>query len=173
MTIELFDRLSREVIPAKIYPVFLMDKFPGKSTGWNFSWRLLYENNPEGMFFAVSLRATPHQIEGMLMLEIKFGEMTYMPNVEIAPHNIGGEGRYRNVAGCLLAFGCGVSFTHGKGSYHGYLSFTSKTELIELYMDQYGAQIAAGRNMYFSPQAGKALMKKYLNVDSDLTIETS
>jgi hypothetical protein len=85
------------------------------------------------MFFALSIRATPNQIEGMLMLEIQLGEMIYMSNVEIAPENIGKEGRYRNIAGCLLAYACSVSFTHGKGHYHGYLSFTSKTELIELY----------------------------------------
>ena len=176
MNIELFDQLSNEIVPARIYQVRSVDNLPDKTGGWNFTWRSLYQKNrhhQHTMFFAISLRATPNEIEGMLMVELQLVEMVYMPNVEIAPHNIGKEGRYRNVAGCLLAYACSVSFTHGIGNYHGYLSFTSKTALIKLYKNRYGARLAVGHNMYFSPQAGKTLIKKYLDLDYDLNIDES
>ena len=69
---------------------------------------------------------------------------------------------YENVAGCLLAYACRKSFEIGRGNYNGYLSFDSKTNLIELYQNKYGANLAMGNKMYFSPETGKNLMKKYL-----------
>ncbi|MEL6696682.1 MAG: hypothetical protein AAFP89_10590 [Bacteroidota bacterium] len=173
MNLELFDSLSEEIVAAKIFRVTSVNMLPTKSQGWNFTWRSLYLKNKSAMFFALSLRASPDQIEGILMLEVHFNEMVYMPNIEISPQNIGSRGRYRNVAGCLLAYASSVSFTHGQGAYHGYLTFTSKTELIELYMNKYGAQLAAGHNMYFNPETGKKLMKKYLDIDYNLNIEES
>jgi len=52
----------------------------------------------------------------------------------------------------------------GKGNYLGFLSFDSKTELIELYQNKYGATFAMGNKMFFDPEAGKKLMKKYLGI---------
>lgn len=63
-----------------------------------------------------------------------------------------------------------VGFTQGKGGYQGFLSFTSKTELIPLYRERYGAQIAIGRSLFFNPETGKKLMKKYLDLDYNLNI---
>lgn len=88
----------------------------------------------------------------------------YMNAIEIAPHNYGTAGKLENVAGCLLAFACYKSFELGKGHYLGFLSFDSKTRLIELYEKKYGATMARGQKMFFSPAAGKKLMKKYLNI---------
>lgn len=90
--------------------------------------------------------------------------MLFMNNIEVASHNIGRNKRYENVAGCLLAFACRESFDRGRGNYNGFLSFDSKTELIELYYKKYGASIAMGHKMYFDPEAGKRLMEKYLGI---------
>ena len=89
--------------------------------------------------------------------------MLIMDLVEIAPHNIGRESkRYDYVAGCLIAFACRESFKL-ENNYKGFLSFESKTELIEWYMDKYHAKIAMGQKMYIAPNDGQHLINEYLN----------
>ncbi len=89
--------------------------------------------------------------------------MLYMNNVEIAPHNYGSKGNYENVAGCLIAFGCLKSFELGQNHYKGYLTFESKTELVDLYKKKYNATLAIGQRMFIEPQEGLKLIEKYLN----------
>jgi hypothetical protein len=64
----------------------------------------------------------------------------------------------------LIAFACKKSFELGKGHYLGFLSFDSKTELISLYQDKYGATWAMGQKMFIGPANGKKLMEKYLGI---------
>lgn len=98
------------------------------------------------------------------MLTLIEDELLYMNNIEVSPHNFGANGKHENVAGCLLAFACKKSFEMGKNHYLGYLSFDSKTELIGLYEKKYGATLAAGQKMFFTPEAGRKLMKQYLMI---------
>lgn len=137
---------------------------PVKKNGWQFTWRKLFQM--EGAeFYKLSTVTTPNSIEGMLMLTLIEEEMLFMNNIEIAPHNYGSKGEYENVAGCLIAYACYKSFELGKNHYLGYLSFDSKTQLIELYQNKYGSTHARGQKMFFDPDAGKALMQKYLSID--------
>ena len=149
---------------AKISKI-LAKEIPLKKDGWRFNWRQL--NKVEGAeLYKLSTVENPRVIEGMLMVTVYNGEMVFMNNVEIAPHNYGSKGVYKEVAGCLIAFSCMESFNKGRENYRGFLSFDSKTELMELYQNKYGAKIAMGNKMYFDPIAGKALMGKYLNKDA-------
>jgi len=63
-------------------------------------------------------------------LSIENGEMVYLNNIELAPHNIGGDKRYDYVAGCLIAYGCLYGHRNGVGNYKGFVCFDSKTALI-------------------------------------------
>lgn len=98
------------------------------------------------------------------MLTLVNGEMLYMNNIEVAPHNYGRYGKYENVAGCLFAFACNKSLEIGKENYNGFVSFDAKTEFIQFYQEKYGATVARGQKMFFDPAAGKALIDKYLNI---------
>jgi len=141
----------------------LKKELPLKKDGWNFNWREL--SKVEGSFiYKITLLESPNKIEGILMLTMFNEEMLFMNNIELAPHNIGKNKKYDSVAGCLLAYGCRESFEKGKGNYHGFLSFDSKTELIELYQNKYGASLAIGHKMFFAPESGKKLMKQYLGI---------
>lgn len=141
----------------------LKKELPLKKDNWNFDWKKLYA--VEGSeIYKVSLLETPSQVEGLLMLTLFNGEMVFMNNVELAPRNLGKRKRYDQIAGCLLSYACRESFEKGKGGYHGFLSFDSKTELIELYQKKYGASIAMGNKMFFDAVTGKKLMKKYLGI---------
>lgn len=136
---------------------------PLRKDGWQFSWKNLYRT--EGAFFFKIARIhSLGQIEGLIMLTLINQEMLYMNAIEIAPQNYGSAGRLENVAGCLLGFACYKSFEIGKEHYLGFLTFDSKTRLIKLYETKYGATRAMGQKMFFSPAAGKKLMRKYLNI---------
>ena len=138
-------------------------ELPLKKDGWNFNWETLFKIEGSEIY-KISLEESPNEIQGIIMLTMYNEEMLFMNNVEIAPHNIGKSKKYVNTAGILLAFACKKSFEKGKGNYKGYLSFDSKTELIELYHNKYGATLAMGHKMFFDPEAGKKLMKEYLNI---------
>lgn len=141
------------------------ENLPTRKSGWQFTWKKLFQ--AEGaVCYKLSTVINPNRIEGMLMLTLVEDEMLFMNNIEVAPHNYGSTGQYENVAGCLLAFACYKSFELGKNHYLGYLSFDSKTQLIELYQSKYGATHARGQKMFFDPAAGKILMQKYLSIDS-------
>ncbi|MCB9284725.1 MAG: hypothetical protein H6563_11670 [Lewinellaceae bacterium] len=139
------------------------EDMPSRKDGWQFTWKKLYKTDG-ALFYRIAKIASPGKPEGLLMLTLINDEMLFMNDIEVAPHNFGSQGRYENAAGCLLAFACYKSFELGKGPYQGYLSFDSKTELIELYMEKYGATFAMGQKMFFDPAAGKKLMKQYLNI---------
>lgn len=138
-------------------------ELPLKKDRWNFNWRQLHK--VEGaQVFKLSLAETPNKIEGILMLTLFNDEMLFMNNIETAPHNIGKDKKLDFIAGCLIAFACKQSFEIGKGNYQGSLSFESKTELIELYQNKYGATWAMGHKMFFDSDAGKNLMEQYLKI---------
>lgn len=137
--------------------------FPRKEDGWQFDWRNL-ALTVGAMFYRLTLQATPDVLEGVIMLTLINKEMLYMNNLEVAPHNYGADGKFDRVAGSLIALTCLKSFELGRGAYTGYLSFDSKTELIELYQARYGATLAAGQKMFISPEAGKVLIMEYLNI---------
>lgn len=91
--------------------------------------------------------------EGMLIMDL----------IEIAPHNIGKKNKkYDYAAGCLIAFACREAFKL-ESNYKGFLTFESKTKLINWYRKKYYAKIAMGQKMYIEPEDGKNLIKEYLN----------
>lgn len=135
---------------------------PVKKDGWLFTWRTLYKT--EGAeFYKLALKNNSSEIQGVLMLSVMYEEMLYMNNIEVAPHNIGSKGKYDYVAGALIAYGCLKSFELGKNNYKGFLTFESKTELIPLYQNKYGAILAMGQRMFIEPEIGLELIEKYLN----------
>ncbi|MCB9352920.1 MAG: hypothetical protein H6573_36360 [Lewinellaceae bacterium] len=153
---------NRKAVRSKILESF-PNEMPLRKDGWQFTWKKLAK--VEGaQFYKITLKKSPEAIEGVLMITLINDEMLYMNNVEVAPHNYGRKGKYENVAGCLIAFACKKSFELGKGHYLGFLSFDSKTELISLYQDKYGATWAMGQKMFIDPVNGRKLMGKYLSI---------
>ena len=157
----------KDVETGMLYEGQILESFPNemplRKDGWQFTWKKLAK--VEGaQFYKITLKKSPEEIEGLLMITLINDEMLYMNNVEVAPHNYGRQGKYENVAGCLIAFACKKSFELGKGHYLGFLSFDSKTELISLYQEKYGATWAMGQKMFIDPVNGKALIEKYLGI---------
>jgi hypothetical protein len=139
---------------------------PETKIDWQFDWQALMEI--EGVFFyKLTLASSPSEIEGLLMLTLINEEMLFMNNIEIAPHNYGKDGQYAHAAGTLIAYACKKSFSMGQGYYLGFLAFESKSNLVELYQKKYGASLAVGQKMFFSPEAGKKLMTQYLSIENE------
>lgn len=162
MNIRLLDVETNQQVPAAIVRASWHD-LPQNIEGWNFSWRRLFRT--EGTeIYKVSLLEQVVQVQGLLMLSVMNNEMVYMNMIEVAPQNVGVDGRYDNVAGCLIAYGCMRAFEAGKNNYEGYLTFESKTELIELYECKYGAKLAAGQRMFIDPAQSLHLIDKYLDL---------
>lgn len=162
MEVKILDVKTKKEKAAKILRALQKD-MPKKKEGWQFTWRTLYKVEGSEIFKLVLLESLD-QVEGVLMLSLMNDEMLYMNNIEVSPDNYGASGKYENVAGCLIAFGCLKSFELGKNGYEGFLTFESKTQLIAFYHKKYGAKLAAGQRMYIEPHQGIELISKYLKI---------
>ena len=78
--------------------------------------------------------------------------------IESAPFNIGKNKVYVGVPGNLVAFACRLSFQRG---FEGYLSFLSKTNLINHYEKSLGAIHVGGNLMVINTNAALKLTNKY------------
>lgn len=155
----IYDLRNKTLIEAEI--ILASGKMPFKKDGWNFDWnKLIKENNTKT--YVLRLKDKTQSIEGILQLRLE-NEMLIMDVIEVAPHNIGSSNKkFDFVAGCLIAFGCRESFKI-EGNYKGFLTFTSKTNLIDWYKTKYGATQALGQRMFIDDITGLQLIEKYLN----------
>jgi hypothetical protein len=78
--------------------------------------------------------------------------------VENAPFNKGKTKVYAGVPGNLVAFACKLSFQRG---YEGNVSFFSKTQLVQHYVETLGAIHFGGRIMILYKNAAIKLINKY------------
>ena len=127
---------------------------------WKFDWLELsqYENSRV-------YKIQTEKIEGLIMIQFIEDDFFEMKNIEVAPTNFGSKGYFTNVAQILIAYGCLLSFELNKGAYQGYLSFISKGELIDYYIENYNAELVYRERMYINPINGLKLIKEYLNVE--------
>lgn len=80
--------------------------------------------------------------------------------IESAPFNLGKKKLYEGVPGNMIAYACKKSADLG---YDGFVSFTSKTRLIEHYEKTLGAIHVGGHKMIIFPDAALRLISKYFN----------
>lgn len=155
----ILDKQTSNLVEIEIVKGTLKD-MPVKKDGWNFNWRSILKKNDTETYI-LRLKSNPSSIQGLLHLKEQEG-MIIMDLVEIAPHNIGQKNkRYEYVAGCLIAFACRQTFKL-ESNYKGFLSFESKTKLIEWYKEKFYAKIAIGQKMYIEPEDGEKLIEEYL-----------
>ncbi len=156
----ILDVANNELVEVEIVPATSAE-MPLKKDGWNFNWRqLVKEYNTRT--FVLRAKEKSLNVEGVLQLRVE-NDMLIMDLVEIAPHNIGSKNKiFDYVAGCLIAFACRESFQI-EGNYQGFLTFNSKTDLIDLYKNKYGAKLISGQRMYIDSDTGLQLIDEYLN----------
>ncbi|RYD76312.1 MAG: hypothetical protein EOP53_14920 [Sphingobacteriales bacterium] len=131
-------------------------KLVTNKNGWLFDWKTEFKN-PAKELYKLTIVGNPTIIQGLICLEVKTDHV-YMHLVENAPFNKGKNKMYAGVAGNLVAFACKLSFQRG---HEGNVSFVSKSQLIEHYMETLGAIHFGGRIMIIETQEALKLINKY------------
>jgi hypothetical protein len=124
--------------------------------GWQFDWKLELKQ-PERDVYKLTIVNNPLIIQGLISLEVK-SDHVFMHLVESAPFNKGKAKVYSGVPGNLVAFACKLSFQRG---HEGNVSFISKTQLIDHYVESLGAVHFGGRLMIIDTDAAYKLINKY------------
>jgi hypothetical protein len=131
-------------------------KSVSKTNGWLFNWKEEFKE-PAREVYKLTIVNNPDIIQGLISLEVK-EDHVYMHLVESAPFNKGKTKVYIGVPGNLVAFACKLSFQRG---HQGNVSFLSKTQLVNHYINTLGAIHLGGRVMIIETQAALKLINKY------------
>ena len=127
-----------------------------KKNGWTFDWKEEFKQ-PKRDVYKLTIVNNQTVVQGLISLEIK-SDHVYMHLVESAPFNKGKKKIYVGVPGNLVAFACKLSFKRG---YEGIVSFISKTQLVQHYIDTLSAIHVGGRVMIIDNNAALKLQNKY------------
>ena len=127
-----------------------------KKNGWKFDWKSEFKI-PSRDVYKLTIANNPNIIQGMVSLEVN-PDHVYMHLIESAPFNIGKYKTYLGVPGNLVAFACRLSFQRGG---EGYVSFLSKTKLVDHYEKSLGAVHFGGNLMVIPTEVALILTNKY------------
>ena len=129
---------------------------------WQFDWKSEFII-PEREVYKLAIQNNSKIIQGLVSLQLKTDHI-YMHLLENAPFNKGKNKVYSGVAGNLVAFACKRSFQLG---YDGYVSFLSKSNLVDHYEQTLKAVHIGGRVMIINTEAALRLINRYFK-DSDI-----
>lgn len=159
------DKLTRSIenvvtgdsFPTEVNHLTNLDlKQVDKKNGWKFDWKKELQFNDREVY-KLTIANNPTVIQGLVSLKIG-ADHIYMPLIESAPFNRGKSKIYLGVPGNLVAFACRLSFQKGND---GFVSFHSKTLLIEHYEKTLGATHFGGLLMIINTQSANVLIDKY------------
>ncbi len=157
LTNSIFNCISGDSFPTDVHPVTKADlKNMTKKNGWLFNWSSEFKLS-DRQIFKLTIRNNPDIIQGLLSIS-DFGDHYYLHLIESAAFNIGRNKLYEGVPGNLFAFTCKISWDKG---YQGFVSFTSKTKLIDHYEKMLGATHVGGHKMVIFPKDALQLIRKY------------
>jgi hypothetical protein len=127
-----------------------------KKNGWHFNWVDEFKD-PDRTAYKLVIVNNVDIIQGLISLTPEHDNV-FMHLIETAPFNFGKNKMYEGVPGNLVAFACRQSFLRGT---EGYVSFRSKTKLIDHYTETLGAIHYGGHLMIINTDAALKLIDKY------------
>jgi len=130
-----------------------------KKNRWNFDWKNEFKQL-EREIYKLTIVNNPNIIQGIMSLEVK-SDHVFIHLLESAPFNIGTNKVYLGIPGNLVAFACKLSFQRGGV---GYVSFISKTKLIDHYIKTLGAVHIGGHLMIITTENALKLTGKYFKL---------
>ena len=131
-------------------------KLVPKKNGWLFDWRKEF-NDLRKEVYKLTIAQNPQVIQGLICLTVE-EDHVFMHLIESAPFNRSKEKVYLGVPGNLVAFACKIAFQRG---FDGFVSFHSKTKLIEHYINSLGANHFGGHLMIIETGAAQKLVSQY------------
>lgn len=157
LTDSILNRISGDSFRTEISLVTKSDlKTLTRSKGWLFDWKYEF-NQIDREVYKLTILDNTDIVQGLISLAIK-SDHIYMYLLESAPFNIGKDKIYEGVPGNLVAFACKLSFQRGG---EGFVSFESKTKLIDHYVNTLGAYHFGGQLMVIDTISAKRLVDKY------------
>jgi hypothetical protein len=126
-----------------------------KKNGWLFNWKSEYKL-PDRDVYKLTIGGNLEIIQGLISITEREDHI-YMHLIESAPFNLGQNKVYVGVPGNLVAFACRLAFHRG---FEGYVSFTSKTQLVEHYLKTLGAVCIGGNLMVINTGSALKLIDK-------------
>ena len=170
MDVKILKIEGNTLVDAKISNSKLLKvSLPSVVDGWRFNFNKHSKNKNFQTYVLVS-KENSIRIEGCLTFEMKDKVEPYMAYIEVAPHNRGTVKEYDNVAGCLVAFACRLSFINGEGDFQGWLAFdvmeankTDEIKLMAVYSTKYNALKFGDTSMIIPPVGGQKLIDEFLN----------
>jgi len=145
------DSFKTEILPLTSKDLKLLNK-----TDWLFDWKAEVKNKDKSVC-KLTIIENPTIIQGLISLQDR-GDHIFMHLIESNKFNRGAKKVYIGVPGNLVAYACKFSFNKG---YDGYVSFESKTKLIEHYKQALGAELLFGNVMAIDTKAATKLVDQY------------
>ncbi len=130
-----------------------------KGNGWQFDWKYEHEQADRHVY-KLTIQGNLNVIQGLVCFSDE-GDHLFMHLIESAPFNKGKNKIYAGVAANLVAFLCKESWDR---TYDGFVSFISKTRLIEHYERTLGAVHVGNHKMVIFPREALHLIKSYFEV---------
>jgi hypothetical protein len=147
------DRFPTDVLPLRDYDLSTVSK----KQGWLFNWLQEFKT-PKRELYKLTIAGNPSVIQGIMSVTDE-KDHYYLHLIESAAFNVGKNKLYIGVPGNLFAYACKLSKDKG---YKGFVSFTSKTRLIEHYYKSIGAiPLGRGPKMIIYPEFADKLILKY------------
>ena len=168
MKVKLVNAANGQAVSAGINPPGDIP-LPSSTDGWRFNFRK-HSRMQGAQTYILTCAETPGVIEGCLIFIMRSRLEPYISYVEISPHNQGKHRRYFNVAECLIAFACRLSFIQGSGAFKGWVTFDvleekkeNEIRLMTLYCRKYGAlRFGETITLVIPPEAGEKLIYTFL-----------
>lgn len=127
-----------------------------KRNGWVFNWKSELDAADREVY-KLTIQGNPNVIQGLVSISVGVDHI-YMHLIESAPFNKSKTKVYLGVPGNLVAYACRISFQKG---FEGFVSFHSKTKLVDHYIKTLGAYHFGGHLMIIDTLPAKALIEKY------------
>ncbi len=157
LTNSIVNTISGDSFFTEIHEVTKGDlKIVTKKNGWLFGWAAEFKLEDRKLY-KLTIKDNVNVIQGMVSMS-DYSDHYYLHLIESAPFNMGKAKLYEGVPGNLFAFTCKCSRDKG---YDGFVSFTSKTKLIEHYTKSLGAVHVGGHKMIIFPDNADKLINKY------------
>lgn len=157
LTNSIANSISRDSFPTEVSLLSKEDlKQVQKKNGWFFNWKEEH-NLPDREVYKLTIVNNANIVQGIASLTVRTDNV-FLHLIENAPFNKGKEKLYEGVAGNLVAFACRLSFQRGSD---GFVSFHSKTNLIDHYVKSLNAIHYGNHLMIINTEAALRLVNKY------------
>jgi hypothetical protein len=156
LTSSIENKHTGENFETEILRVQESDKLNLDIGDWQFDWNL-EESIPGRVVYKLVTKENPGIIHGLISLEER-PDHIFVHLLESASFNIGAMKSYLGVPANLVAFACKMSFEKG---HNGFVSFISKTYLIDHYEKTLLAKRLAANRMFIDTGVACILVTKY------------